>query len=679
MLKKLLIKIILVMLAIIMISIISLSILGRKERIGYLDNITLNTEETLKINNIIYTNIIYTNKNNNEVKSRIIINNTNEFILEQDVVNFIINDSKEITNHIYKFKISYYSKVFKNSDIYGVYPNTNKFLEEYEDIKEIKMDEEGSPFGKIVTIKNTYCINNNSYKISYNLKIRKLDTIFQIVMVLIIIIITLISFYFYKVFFIKIKKLPETEYLFVLNIIYIAIVLFLFQFILVYPGYFQFNDILGSMLEGLRFSGANNQPRIIGIFLGILYRIFGYHTYYILFINLFMWYFSISIIIISLYIKYKNKYLILLFLISYIGNIFFMNINHLRDTTATLFVFTAYSIMFTTLYHNYSNRNNIYIHIISFILIIIGMLWRHNFIVTVYPFSLFYITKIMSNIKNISIKKYSLYFTSMMIVMAIILISIYKLFPIITNSITDKKYSTTHIFLLQIAACAVPNNDDSFIPKEWYEDGKNFNDVIKVYNNNSLYADYLSVPWYDDRPFKPYNLANLKTIWIKYILKYPISYIKHMLKFSYSMYTANMYWKLDSNTFQRKNLYNEIIPEEYSQLLAPTSIILSPLQKRIYNFLYKILKEIKIIIFIILSYVIFFINIYFIFIKKIRNNINLFSFYTSSSAVATAIIVAVFSPIIDYRYIYPVIPITIIALISFITFLYDEIIAKNKN
>ena len=60
----------------------------------------------------------------------------------------IIEGSK--SNYIYNFRIRYYDKVFRNSDIYGVYLITNS-LPEY--IKEIKMNELGSPFGIIISDK----------------------------------------------------------------------------------------------------------------------------------------------------------------------------------------------------------------------------------------------------------------------------------------------------------------------------------------------------------------------------------------------------------------------------------------------------------------------------------------------------------------------------------------------
>ncbi|WP_236847199.1 hypothetical protein, partial [Brachyspira catarrhinii] len=53
-------------------------------------------------------------------------------------------------------------------------------------------------------------------------------------------------------------------------------------------------------------------------------------------------------------------------------------------------------------------------------------------------------------------------------------------------------------------------------------------------------------------------------------------------------------------------------------------------------------------------------------------------FSISLSGIATYIIVASFTPVVIFRYIYPIFTISIIALISFITFIYDNDGLKNK-
>lgn len=99
--KKILITIYLVLLSLSLLSLMILSLLGSKSRLGYLE-----------------------------------ISSFNE-------------DASYSNNYVYNFKVRYYDKVFRNSDIYGVYLNTNSFPKF---IKEIKMNDEfGSPFGFLVS------------------------------------------------------------------------------------------------------------------------------------------------------------------------------------------------------------------------------------------------------------------------------------------------------------------------------------------------------------------------------------------------------------------------------------------------------------------------------------------------------------------------------------------------
>ena len=83
------------------------------------------------------------------------------------------------SNYIYNFRIRYYDKVFRNSDIYGVYLITNS-LPEY--IKEIKMKELGSPFGIIISDKiiKEEKIDN----IKYILRLKNRFILFSIIIIL---------------------------------------------------------------------------------------------------------------------------------------------------------------------------------------------------------------------------------------------------------------------------------------------------------------------------------------------------------------------------------------------------------------------------------------------------------------------------------------------------------------
>ena len=100
----------------------------------------------------------------------------------------IIEGSK--SNYIYNFRIRYYDKVFRNSDIYGVYLITNS-LPEY--IKEIKMNELGSPFGIIISDKI--------------IKEEKIDNIKYILRLKIILVFILLAIVLYSLVFFEFTRI----------------------------------------------------------------------------------------------------------------------------------------------------------------------------------------------------------------------------------------------------------------------------------------------------------------------------------------------------------------------------------------------------------------------------------------------------------------------------------------
>ena len=126
--KKLFLKIYIPFVIIISIALIILQILGSKNRVGYLTDFKLNVAKTLELNNL---------------------ENINNDLDEEGLKNFILNN-ENITNYIYEFRIRYYDKVFRHSDIYGVYPDLSN-LPDY--MENAEMDEGGSPYGNFISDK----------------------------------------------------------------------------------------------------------------------------------------------------------------------------------------------------------------------------------------------------------------------------------------------------------------------------------------------------------------------------------------------------------------------------------------------------------------------------------------------------------------------------------------------
>ena len=266
-----------------------------------------------------------------------------------------------------------------------------------------------------------------------------------------------------------------------------------------------------------------------------------------------------------------------------------------------------------------------------------------------------------------------------MLIIAFMLVSIYKLYPklpfIVNNSREIAAY-TLHSFIA--ARIAVLENDDSMIPKEWYNENKNFNDVIEDYK---VYP-YLSSGVLVREIFEYDRLYNSKEVATKYIKKYPITYIKFSLSMLTKMWRLNLYnsviltYKINFENFISfliNNNYlfdNEIFFYSYEEDVYDVN-----LRNIIYTVLYNILPHINVLFFILISICLFIIET-FVIIKNIKNffkfnNIFIFSFVTSFSTFASAFIIGFISLAIEYRYIYIVMPLSILSLISFIVFVYD--------
>ncbi|MEI0516491.1 hypothetical protein [Brachyspira murdochii] len=110
-----------------------------------------------------------------------------------------LNEIKLIENNTYRFRISYYDKVFRNSDIYDVYLDTKNTINDNNFIKDIKMNKKGSPFGTLITDKaiDTEKIDN----IKYTLKIKEIIYLYALIIYLFSI------FLFYYISIVKENKL----------------------------------------------------------------------------------------------------------------------------------------------------------------------------------------------------------------------------------------------------------------------------------------------------------------------------------------------------------------------------------------------------------------------------------------------------------------------------------------
>ena len=346
--KALFLKIYLIFVVIVFILIVLLSLLGLKERVGYLSEFRLNIDKTLEINGL----------DIEETKTLFMIEDELD---ESSITNYIFtNDS--ITNYSYNFRIKYYSKVFRNSDIYGVYPNIDNILSNNGFIKEINIGESGSPFGNFVSDKIIEFDKIDN--INYTLKIRKhlffiISIIFFIVLLYFLKAIKVYNYLLIYInkfqyntndivlcndFFLEFKPkkiITISNIIFILYILILSFILLALNYIIIpHMDVFFYGNDYHSFYNMYDFNGHFWQRgRHIGDILAALYmRPFG---------NIFMNLFHLDPL--NTIMIFKSIFtLIFVYLITFIISIFVWIINEKRNFKLIFVAISLYTTVYTT-------------------------------------------------------------------------------------------------------------------------------------------------------------------------------------------------------------------------------------------------------------------------------------------------------------------------------------------
>ena len=279
--KKLFLKIYIPFVIITIIALIVLQFLGSKNRVGYLTDFNLEIDRTLELNNL------------NDIRKDFTVDGKLD---EENIKNYLLTN-ENITNYIYHFRIRYYDKVFRNSDIYGVYPDLSN-LPDY--MKNAEMEENGSPYGNFISDKKEISeekIDNINYRLKLKVYIIPCILCLFILLFLILNIILNIKF-FIKILIIKCKKIK-------------TIILSIKK--LFYSDYFSiiFAAILCSILIYFLLPIINEIPQIyndIYILVSDNPIIFpSFEVIHELNFRMFLYPFSIIILIVIEFIKIKNN------------------------------------------------------------------------------------------------------------------------------------------------------------------------------------------------------------------------------------------------------------------------------------------------------------------------------------------------------------------------------------
>lgn len=467
--------------------------------------------------------------------------------------------------------------------------------------------------------------------------------------------------------------LTSKDRIFLAFITLCIISLCIFQFWLGFPGYYMIADNYSNILLGTR----NFAPVFPSYILGILYFLFGKHLYYLFLFNLVPFYAGLLFIVSGFYIRFRSIAAIFLLFPIFIGNIFFQNFLQLTSFALPMLLFCGYAmVLFILLVPLSGVRAKVMWWAIG-IVFFFAILWRHNAILSVFPVGFILIYMWLCN-RGFSTKEFIAKYIKWLFGFAILCLCVITIVP--RNLIFPRPaLPANHVFLHQIAGACVPANDSSCFKEEWYYPNKNFEDVKELYKIHPLFADPFGTSWRPERPFPHAEINGLYSQWIKSIAKYPINFMKHELRFLESMWFQEPSWIFDSNKLQEKPTKSSIeivskFPEsEYSVTLTSTKL-------KIYDFLYKHRLLLNHIYGVLASlFVMMAAIVLWICKNQMRNTLLAFCFSSGFAGFFSAVFIALFTPLNEPRYMSPILPLGIIALIGFIAFICDYYKNRDSN
>jgi hypothetical protein len=472
--------------------------------------------------------------------------------------------------------------------------------------------------------------------------------------------------------------ITRQDKVFVSFTVFLAAILLGFVFWLGFPGYFQEGDIYNSLSVTLN----HWHPVIIARFLEGLYYIIGKHSFYLFFLNIFCFYSGLCLFVIALYLRTKNALWIVLFLATLVGNIFFQNFIQYHSFTFPMLVWLGSAmIFFYILVDIKSKALTGLLYVLIFLIFLLALMWRHNAILTMFPLFAIFVHLVL---KRFPVQRSSVYvfrFASLMFLGGLLMVFLVKVHPIILAK-NVSKITANHIFLHQIVAMIVPEDDSKFIPQEWYEKNKTFNDVKEMYAKYPTVADPFNVGWEpynSNRPFKRAELKDLKVKWVESIITYPDNYVKHVLRYYKEMWFQEPGWIFSSSQMQAVPVHPWHVSIAAMFPEKERHVSFSKTRAIIYDFLYNNKILFNNIVGIALAGLVFFVSCILWMIIKFRTDVLFFSLSSSCSALCTAIFIPLFVPYSDSRYMSPVLVLSVISSIGFLGYMHIRFIRSGQS
>ncbi len=443
--------------------------------------------------------------------------------------------------------------------------------------------------------------------------------------------------------------------------------LFVFQFWLGYPGY----HIIGDTYNSIGLAKNNAHPVFIAYVMQFLYFIFGKHLYYLFLFNLVPFYAGLLFLVWGFYIRFRSVFAILLLFPIFIGNIYFQNFIQYHSFALPMLLFCGYAMMLFMLLVPLSARKTKIMWWLIGIVFFFAILWRHNAIFSVFPVSFVLVYMWLCN-RGINTKEFVKKYINGVIACAILCLCVVIIVP---RALTvGGAFPANHPFLHQIAGACVPADDSSCFKDEWYYPHKGWEDIKALYAKYPLNADPFNVGWgYDEERPIPYGKVNgLYSQWLKAIFKYPINFAQHEWRFLQAMWIQDPGWIFDSKSLQGKAWHPGHISLLSGFPESERSIVFAPTQEKIYDFLYEHRLLLNHFWGVALSFGVMILSLILWLVKRdLRNSLLMFSFGVGFAGFFSALFIVLFTPVTETRYMSPVLPLGLLAIIGFVAFVFD--------
>ncbi|RDU51830.1 hypothetical protein CQA49_09135 [Helicobacter sp. MIT 00-7814] len=465
----------------------------------------------------------------------------------------------------------------------------------------------------------------------------------------------------------------------------------MFQFWLGFPGF----HVIGDTYNSIALAKNDAHPVFIAYVVEFLYKCFGKHLYYLYLFNLVPFHAALAFLVCGLYIHFRSKFALLALFPLFIGNIYFQNFIQYHSFALPMMLLCVYSILLFLVLVPLCKIWRVVLWVLVGVLLFFAILWRHNAIFSVYP-AFFIICYLL--LRGLEGKKFVLWYIVSLVVSAVLCVGIVVGVP--KMLVINKAYPANHMVLHKIAGACVPADDSSCFRKEWYAEGKTWENVKEVFYKFPLNADPMNVGWgYGDvRPFKPgIKLEGLNREFFKAALKYPKNFLKLEGDFIKAMWVQNPKWMFNSQQMQGKPSHPWHVSLTSTFPKNERSVTFSPLREKIYTFLFEhkftlnhIVGVVASAVVMILSFLLLCVRrekvgsamvwIYSKYAKILRRDkkeyifresqyvraLLVFSFSVGFAGFFSAFFIAAFSTVPETRYMSPVTALGVMAFIGFV-------------